>query len=125
LDPSKRGLFDVKSFYNVLVPHDNTPFPWRSIWQSKAPLRVSFFAWSALLGKIFTMNNLRKRYIDAALGKILTHDNLRKKNVIAIEWCCLCKKSGESIDHLLLHCEITRDLWSYILILFGVEWVMP
>jgi hypothetical protein len=37
----------------------------------------------------------------------------------------LCKKSGESIDHLLLHCEIARDLWSYILILFGVEWVMP
>jgi len=37
----------------------------------------------------------------------------------------LCKKSGESIDHLLLHCEIVRDLCSYILILFGVEWVMP
>jgi hypothetical protein len=29
-----------------------------------------------------------------------------------IEWCCLCKKSGESIDHLLLHCEIAWDLWS-------------
>jgi hypothetical protein len=42
----------------------------------------------------------------AALGKILTHDNLRKRNVIVIEWCCLCKKSGESIDHLLLHCEV-------------------
>jgi hypothetical protein len=37
----------------------------------------------------------------------------------------MCKKSGESIDHLLLHCEVARDLWSYILILFGVEWVMP
>jgi len=42
-----------------------------------------------------------------------------------IEWCCLCKKSRESIDHLLLHCEVARDLWSYILILFGVEWVIP
>jgi len=59
------------------------------------------------------------------LSKILTHDNLRKRNVIMMEWCCLCKKSGESIDHLLLHCEITRDLWSYILTLFGVEWVIP
>lgn len=52
------------------------------------------------------------------------HDNLRKMNVIVIEWC-LCKKSGESIDHFLLHFEIARDLWSYILILFVVEWVMP
>jgi len=37
----------------------------------------------------------------------------------------MCKKNGESIDHLLLHCEVPHDLWSYILILFGVEWVMP
>jgi hypothetical protein len=25
----------------------------------------------------------------------------------------------------LLHREVARDLWNYILILFGVEWVMP
>jgi hypothetical protein len=37
----------------------------------------------------------------------------------------MCKKSGESIDHLLLHCDVARDIWSYFLILFGVEWVMP
>jgi hypothetical protein len=37
----------------------------------------------------------------------------------------MCKKSGESIEHLSLHCEVARDLWSYILTLFGVEWVMP
>jgi len=82
-------------------------FPGRIFGVLKAPTRVAFFVWSA------------------TLGKILTHDNLRKRNVIVIEWCCLCKKSEESINHLLLHCEITRDLWSYILILFGVEWVMP
>jgi hypothetical protein len=81
--------------------------PWKNIWRVKAPTRVAFFVWSA------------------ALGKILTHDNLRKRNVMVIEWCCLCKKSGEFIDHLLLHCEVVRDLWSYVLILFGVEWVMP
>jgi hypothetical protein len=37
----------------------------------------------------------------------------------------LCKKSGESIEYLLLHCKVARDLWSYILTLFEVEWVMP
>jgi hypothetical protein len=29
------------------------------------------------------------------------------------------------MDHLLLHCEVSRDLWSYIFSLFGIEWVMP
>jgi hypothetical protein len=60
-----------------------------------------------------------------ALGNILTHDNLRKRSVVVIEWCCMCKKNGESIEHLLLHCEVACNLWSYILTLFGVEWVMP
>jgi hypothetical protein len=30
--PSKKCLLYVKSYYNVFVPHDNNPFPWRSIW---------------------------------------------------------------------------------------------
>jgi len=36
----------------------------------------------------------------------------------------MCKKSGESINHLLIDCEVARELWSYILNLFGVEWGM-
>jgi hypothetical protein len=35
-----------------------------------------------------------------------------------------CKKSRKSIDHLITHCEVSRGLWSSILNLFGVEWVM-
>jgi hypothetical protein len=37
----------------------------------------------------------------------------------------MCKRSGKSIDHLLHHCEVTRELWVLIFHLFGVEWVMP
>jgi hypothetical protein len=58
--PSKRGLFDVRSFYNVLIPHDNTAFLWRC-WQNKAPLRVAFFAWLAALGKLLILDKLMKR----------------------------------------------------------------
>jgi hypothetical protein len=51
----------------------------------------------------------------ATFEKILTHDNLRKRNVVVVEWYSMCKKSGKSIDHLMIHCEVARELWSFIL----------
>lgn len=36
----------------------------------------------------------------------------------------MCKKSGESIDHLLFHFKLARELWSSPFQLFGVAWVM-
>jgi hypothetical protein len=80
--------------------------PWKIIWKRKVPPRVAFFTWIAVLGKILTMDNLRK-------------------NIIVTEWCCMCKKSGESIDHLLLHCEVAIEVWNLVCQLFGVMWVMP
>jgi hypothetical protein len=72
----------VKSFYKVLISQDGSLFPWKSIWHVKAPPMVAFFVWTT------------------TLGKIGSHDNLRKSNVMVVEWCCMCKTSGESIDHL-------------------------
>ena len=39
--------------------------------------------------------------------------------------CFLCHKSEESIDHLLIHCEKTREVWMVFLSFFGVSWVFP
>jgi hypothetical protein len=81
---SKRGLFEVLFLNKKYGPS----FPWKSIWHVKAPSMVAFFVWTTVL------------------GKILTHDNLRNMNVVVIEWFFICKKSGESIEHLLLHCQV-------------------
>jgi hypothetical protein len=62
--------------------------------------------------------------VEASFGKILTLDNLRKRGLIVVDWCCMCKRSGESINHLLLHCEVARTLWSVLFTLFGVKWVL-
>jgi hypothetical protein len=97
----------VKSFYNILISKDCSLFPWKSIWRTKALSRVAFFVWSTALGKILTLNNLRK------------------KNMVLVNRCGMCKKDEESIDHLLLHCECAQFLWNAFFSRFGLAWTMP
>ena len=68
--------------------------------------RVAFFSWTA------------------ALGKIPTTVYLWNKGVIIVDWCCMCKRNGESMDHLLLHCPIAFELWTMVWNLFELLWVM-
>jgi hypothetical protein len=51
---SHKGMFNVSSFYRVLACKDGFPFCWKSIWWTKV----------ILIGKILTMDNLRKRRED-------------------------------------------------------------
>jgi hypothetical protein len=92
----KRWMFDVRSYFKVLVPHESASFPWKNIWQHNVLLRAMFFSWTATLGKILPM------------------DNLRKQCVIVVNCYCMCKRSGEMVDHLLLHYKIAGALWSPI-----------
>ena len=63
----------------------------KMVGQLKVPPRVAFFSWTT------------------TLGKILTTDNLWKRHIVVLEWCFMCKRCGESVDHLLLHCPITYE----------------
>ncbi|KAG2720879.1 hypothetical protein I3760_02G054900 [Carya illinoinensis] len=37
----------------------------------------------------------------------------------------MCRKGGESVDHLLLHCEVVRGLWNEVFRRLDLGWVMP
>ena len=44
--------------------------------------------------------------------------------MVIFGWCCLCRCSGETVDHFLLHCPMSCQIWSFVFKLFGVDWVM-
>ncbi|XP_059671114.1 uncharacterized protein LOC132316672 [Cornus florida] len=102
---TSRGIFEVKSFYNFMLERIGHIFPLKAIWRPKAPLKVAFFFWTA------------------AWGSILTVDNLRKRSHVVVNRCCLCKTTGESVNHLLIQCSEARDVWSMLLGAFGLPWV--
>ena len=68
---------------------------------------LSFFAW------------------EASWGKVLTLDRIQKRGWALANKCFFCQTFEESIDHLLLHCEKTREVWMLLFSLFGVSWVFP
>jgi hypothetical protein len=105
--PSRKGLFEVKTFYRVLSTRGSNSFPWKSVWKSKAPPRVAFFVWAAVHSKILTL------------------DNLGRRGLVLVNRCWLCETDGESVDHLLIHCGVARDLWNAFFARFGLCWVMP
>lgn len=37
----------------------------------------------------------------------------------------MCKRDEETIDYVVLHSRVARELWNMVSSLFGVHWVMP
>jgi hypothetical protein len=92
--------FSFGSYFRSMSGSIAVSFSWKLIWKSCVPSRVAFFFFRAL-------------------GKILTVDNLRRRHIVVLDWCCICKCNGESVDHLLLQCPIAYEMCS---MLFGVIW---
>ncbi|KAF5481657.1 hypothetical protein F2P56_002294 [Juglans regia] len=97
----------VRSYYKMFSDQRYISFPWKSIWKAHVPSKVAIFVWIA------------------AIGNIQTIDNLRKRGMIVMEWCFMCKKAAESVDHLLLHCDVAKVLWDGVFRRSGLTWVMP
>lgn len=83
----KSGIFSVRSLHEAIGGALTNSFPRKSVWCTKAPKRVSFFVWTI------------------TWGKILTCDNLIKRGFSLVGWRCMCKCNGETVSHLLVHCE--------------------
>ncbi|KAI8528750.1 hypothetical protein RHMOL_Rhmol12G0171400 [Rhododendron molle] len=43
---------------------------------------------------------------------------------IIVNWCSMCKKDAETVDHLLIHCPVVWKLWTLVLSWFGLKWAI-
>ena len=107
---SSLGLFLVKSFFHTLfklsdsIPSHSVKF----IWKLKVPFKVKTFTWLVAHKKIFTNDLLQLR---------------RPSKALSLDWFILCRGSGETSDHLFLHCPFTLGLWHRLFIRAGMMWV--
>lgn len=77
------------------------------IWAGLVPHKIKIFVWLALMGKINTRDRL------ASVGIIQRDCNV----------CPLCLQDPESAEHLLLHCSVSSQIWSWWTNLWQINWV--
>ncbi|KAL4184258.1 hypothetical protein AMTRI_Chr10g160 [Amborella trichopoda] len=105
--PSPSGWFTVTSFYMVWVDGTDIVDSSNRAWESIAPPRAQFFQWLATQGKPLTIDNLQKRGFQF-------HNR-----------CVMCLKEEDTVTHLLLHCNFAYSVWSFLIQLFRLSWVLP
>lgn len=101
--------FTTKFCYNWLIERSDSPssqVPYSCIWIKHVPPKVQVFLWSAAQNAIATTNTLVRR--GCAVNNMT---------------CSLCSQEDETVSHLLLHCQITSQIWSYFLKGYNVKWV--
>lgn len=106
-DIDKSGKFTVKTCYVELEKQNHGATLNLSVWSRLWPHKVGFFLWLVFHKRLVSM------------------DFLYKRRKILVNGCLLCCSAGESVSHLLFHCEISRQVWNHFLAGVGLLWVLP
>ncbi|XP_074291074.1 uncharacterized protein LOC141617835 [Silene latifolia] len=94
------GKFSIKLALGFLQSENTTdeiePIIWRTIWLLPIQQRVRMFLWLA------------------GHERIMVNVNRVKQNMGDNPLCPRCEEDEETTDHLLRHCEISRQVWSLL-----------
>lgn len=80
--------------------------PWKRIWKSWAPLQCKFL-WLAMKNRCWTAYHLSRHR--------QTHPSV----------CSLCDQEEESIQHILVSCVFSREIWTKILLFVRLPVITP
>ena len=60
-DRRTNGQFLIKFSYHLIFENDQITISWKKIWISQLLLKVNFFWWTVMHGKILTTDNLQRQ----------------------------------------------------------------
>ena len=90
---SPDGNYSAASAYGAMFLGSTIPLGAKQIWRTTAPPRVRFFFLLILHGRCWTVE---RRF----------HHSLQ-----ATDTCIMCDLETESMDHILLGCVFSREVW--------------
>ena len=106
------GLFTCNSLFKTLI--DKPTFIsskfYHFTWKLSIPIKVRVFGWLLTLKKLNTQDLLQRRKLFLSISP---------------NWCVMCRKSSESVNHLFLHCSVAQKVWTVIIQKFNIIWVLP
>lgn len=105
--PNASGIFSTKSAYERFMVGGVNFEPHKQLWHLWAPLKAKFFLWLVLWNRCWTSDHLQKRG--------LPHPDS----------CPLCDQADEDINHLVLSCVFSREVWFLILSCIGLGHLAP
>lgn len=87
------GEFSSSSAYQAFFIGQTATPGARQLWKTKAPNKCRFFIWLALHGRVWTAERRHRHGLQPA------------------DTCVLCSQQPETLDHLLLQCVFSREVW--------------
>jgi hypothetical protein len=105
--PGASGEYSAKTAYQRFLAGSMEFEPGKRIWKSWAPPKCKFFIWLASLNRCWTADRLAHRGLDHPVK------------------CVLCDQQQETIQHILVSCVFSRNLWWQILCKVGLQLVAP
>jgi hypothetical protein len=91
------GSYSSASTYRAMFLGSSSPLGAKEIWKTSAPPKVRYFFWLVMHGRCWTAERRFKHGLqDSAV-------------------CIICDQSSETMDHLIIGCTFSREVWSILL----------
>lgn len=101
------GTYSASTAYRAFFVGMSSLRGAKELWRVKAPVRTKFFFWLALHQRLWTA------------------DRRRRHNLQDNGDCALCDQMSETVDHLLLGCVYSWEVWVRILSPIALIVVLP